>query len=994
MAVASLREAVPAPAAVKSVSAFVKKWAPEGDCYALGERQGAQTHFLELCELLGVDKPGDQAGDAESYCFERSMKGVTGEVRYADVWKRGCFAWEYKRPAISPKQQRDSLREALEQLMRYTLPLDNPPLLIVSDRQRIEIHTHFTGYPSKCTVINHQDLTDRTAIAKLRDAFLDPYSFRPEQDSRQVTESAAAAFATIADALRSEGVPAQKAAHFLTQCVFCYFAEDIGLLSSFKRVVLKRYSPRQLQESLSELFLKMQKGGTFGADDIPWFNGGLFNQIDVPVMPSEAIKTLADVASMNWSAIDPSIFGTLFERGLDPAKRAQLGAFYTSPSIILRLVSPVVERTLIAEWHKSKSKINGLLSQRDLLRVRAKGIPSTTEKLENRRARLRTSANKAQREAQDIFNSFLERLKNFRVLDPACGSGNFLYLSLKALKDVEKQANLDAEVLGLEAQLPVTGPQNVLGIEVNEYAAELARMTVWIGELQWRKQNGYGWKLNPILESLDHIECRDALLERRGSHFAEAAWPPADVIVGNPPFVGNKKMREELGDQYTDALRSVFRGNLTGGVDLVCYWFDKAERAISDGNAYAAGLVSTQAVRRGASREVLDTICARGAIFEAWSDEAWVNDGAAVRVSLVCFGRSFVGTPRLDGAQVPRITPDLGGSSDVDLTQAAPLKENGGIAFQGPVKVGAFDVPGSLARKWLQLPNVNGRSNAAVLRPWANGQDIAKRSSDTWIIDFGAEMSEEAASEYEAPFAHVLKHVKPMRQAGNRESRKKYWWLHGETVPGLRANLHGLRRYLVTPRVAKHRFFVWLPVQVWPDSRLYAIAKEDDWTFGVLSSRIHTVWSLANASRHGDGDDGGRPTYNAKSCFETFPFPFYSRDTARLVENCAIQFDQLRAAWLNPPEWVQLVPEVCPIGMRDAPYPDRVIAKLGFERHVASRTLTNLYNEPPPWLLTAQAALDRAVATAYGWSDYSEDLPDSELIARIARLSLERNSSM
>lgn len=981
MPAASLHRAESSAPTGLSASAFVAKWARNGKSHGLGERAGAQAHFFELCDLLGVERPDDP----ENYCFERGMKGLTGKIRFADVWKRGCFAWEYKRPG-------GNLGEALEQLMRYTLPLDNPPLLVVSDRERVEIHTHFTGYPSRRIVIQNSDLTDRRVIARLRDIFFDPYAFRPEHDSKHVTESAARAFATIADSLRHEGVPAQQSAHFLTQCVFCYFAEDIGLLGSFKRVVLKRSTPVALKESLSELFLKMQRGGTFGADDIAWFNGGLFNQIDVPLMSPTGINTLAEVADMDWSAVDPSIFGTLFERGLDPAKRAQLGAFYTNPTLILRLVTPIVARTLIAEWEACKSKINGLLSQRDVLRVRAKGIPSTSSKLDDRRSRIQTKANRAAREAKDVFDAYLERLRNFRVLDPACGSGNFLYLSLKALKDIEKQANIDAEALGLQAQLPVTGPQNVLGIEVNEYAAELARMTVWIGELQWRKQNGYGWKLNPILDSLDHIECRDALLRRDGNAYIEATWPTADVIVGNPPFVGNKRMREELGDDYTSALRGSFGSTLSGGVDLVCYWFDKAHRAISKGKAYAAGLVSTQSVRHGSNRIVLDAICEDGAIFEAWSDEPWVNDGAAVRVSLVCFGRTFEGMPRLDGNAVPRITPDLGGSGEIDLTKAVPLPANSGVAFQGPVKVGPFDIPGDLARAWLALPNVNGRSNAEVLRPWVNGQDIARRNSDTWIVDFGATMTEAEASKFEEPFRHVLQNVKPMRELGNRESRKKFWWLHGETVPGLRARLRGLRRYIATPRVARHRYFVWVPAQVWPDSRLYVIASEDDFTFGVLSSRLHKVWALANASMHGIGND---PTYNAKSCFETFPFPLFDTKSNRAalreqVEACAIELDQLRNTWLNPPEWVQHVPERAPLNMADSPYPARVIAREGFETRLASRTLTKLYSENPPWLTNAQHALDTAVAKAYGWRDYSADLSDTEVLLRIASLNTAR----
>jgi type II restriction/modification system DNA methylase subunit YeeA len=230
------------------------------------------------------------------------------------------------------------------------------------------------------------------------------------------------------------------------------------------------------------------------------------------------------------------------------------------------------------------------------------------------------------------------------VLDPACGSGNFLYLSLRALKDLEHRANLDAEALGLQRQLAIeTSPANVLGIEINAYAAELARVTVWVGEIQWMLKNGYDFRRNPILATLDHIEHRDALLNEDGS---EAAWPKADVIVGNPPFLGDKMMRGELGRRNVERLRKRYEGRVPGGADLVTYWFEKARAQIEAGQLKGAGLVATQAIRAGSNRKVLERICETTRIFDAWSDEEWVNDGAAVRVSLLGFGPIFGGRPQ------------------------------------------------------------------------------------------------------------------------------------------------------------------------------------------------------------------------------------------------------------------------------------------------------------------------------------------------------------
>ncbi|MGQ3002299.1 MAG: class I SAM-dependent DNA methyltransferase [Hydrogenophaga sp.] len=979
----SKRDTSVAPIANRSASDFIKKWQTGSKASQLGERAGAQAHFLELCEVLGVETPTD----ADNYCFEKGVKGLSGTVRFADVWRRGCFAWEYKRPG-------KSLSDALEQLMRYALPLDNPPLLIVSDRQRIEIHTHFTGYPSRCVSIAHEELADRATLAKLRDSFLDPYSFRPEHDSKRVTEAAATAFASIADVLRQEGVEPQTAAHFLSQCVFCYFAEDIGLLSAFKRVVLKRSSGDVLKKSLTELFRKMQKGGTFGADDIAWFNGGLFNNIDVPVMPAWAVATLADVANMDWSAIDPSIFGTLFERGLDPDKRTQLGAYYTDPSIILRIVTPLVERTLMTEWDECKAQINGLLSERDVLRVQAKGIQSTSERLRTRRARIRTQANKLNRQANDVFSSFLERLRNFRVLDPACGSGNFLYLALKALKDVEKQANLDAETLGLEAQLPVTGPQNVLGLELNEYAAELARMTVWIGELQWRKQNGYGWKLNPVLDSLEHIECRDALLTRDGDGWIETTWPTADVIVGNPPFIGVSRKRRELGDDYVELLDRAYGDRVPMAADFVCYWFEKARAQLEAGYLQAAGLVATNSIRGGANRSVLERIIGTSRIFLAWSDEPWVNDGAAVRVSMVGFGQRD--STRLDDVEVALIHADLTAAEGIDLTKAQPLEENSNASFQGASKKAKFEIDEALALQWLKWPNPNGRPTSDIVKPWANGFEVARGPQRQWIIDFGTEMSEDDASLYEAPFAYVTQHVKAQRLANNRESYRRYWWRFAEARPALRTALKGLSRYISTVAHSKHRFFVWLPITTSPDQALITIAREDDLTLGLLHSRFHEIWSLRMGTSLED-----RPRYTPTTCFETFPFPegLTPKDTqvavpdttaAKTISAAALELVQLRNKWLNPPEWTDWVitPEEQAAG-----FPERPLAKRGHEADLKKRTLTQLYNARPAWLALAHETLDKAVAAAYGWGDYTPQWTDEDILRRLLTLNLQRSSS-
>lgn len=936
---------------------FIEKW--HGS--SLNERQSYQAHFADLCALLGMPTPSPDTAD--TYCYERGVTKTGSKHGWADVWKQGYFAFEYKAPGRN-------LGEALKQLMTYALALDNPPLLVVCDTNIIQIHTHFTNAPSEVHAIALEHIGELENLDKLRWLFTNPDKYHPKRTITQITESAAGKFAALAQSLNARGHAAQTVAHFLNQCLFCLFAEDAELLPGklFERLLNKSQTdPAKLSTRLGELFSAMRKGGDFALEDIFWFNGGLFEKIEILPLNIAEIKIFYEAAKLNWSAIEPSIFGTLFERGLDPKKRSQLGAHYTDQQSILRIIDPVISEPLAKKWEAARVKI-------------AEHI-----------ARRKKEGDKAERDAQGVFIDYLEQLKAFRVLDPACGSGNFLYLALRALKDLEHRANLEAEALGLQRQITIEcSPANVLGIELNPYAAELARVTVWIGEIQWMLKNGYPIRRNPILQPLEHIENRDAVLNADSS---EAQWPNVDAIIGNPPFLGGSKMRSELGDEYTEALRQCYADRVPGGADLVTYWFEKARTQIEAGQCQCAGLVATQAIRKGSNRRVLDRIVATAPIFEAWRDEPWVNEGAAVRVSFVVFGNgsgSF-----LDGAVVPGILADLTSSAGgVDLTQVSTLPENAGLAFKGAEKNGAFDIPGSLAREWLLQPNPHGRPNSDVLRPWVNGQDLASRPSDTWIIDFGISISEADAAFYELPFAYIAQHVKAIRATNNDPSRRNNWWRFGRTGSDLRVASTGLEWVIATVRVAKYRFFVRLHSSISADSRLFIICRADDHTLGILSSRLHEVWALANASMHGVGND---PTYNAKSCFETFPFPDgltlnlasadFTNPAAAEISTAAQKLNELRENWLNPSEWVEwrrMQEE------EKAGYPIRPVAKPGYEADLKKRTLTNLYNARPAWLDAAHKTLDTAVAKAYGWNDYTSQMTDEEILRRLLALNQAR----
>ena len=943
---------------------FISKWRAS----TLTERSASQQHFLDLCELLGEPKPADVDPSGESYCFERGAHKDTGGDGWADVWKRHYFAWEYKAKG-------KDLDSAFDQLRQYALALENPPLLIVSDMVRFRIRTNWTNSVSKTYEFDLDDLADAATRDLLKWALSDPERLRPGETRQSLTERAAASFAAVAQALRERGHDPQRVALFVNRLVFCMFADDVGLLPDemFSRMLIRaRLDPDRFTDLAGTLFEVMAHGGEVGFEPVPWFNGGLFADNDALPLDESDIAAVLKAAALDWSEIDPSILGTLFERGLDPDKRSQLGAHYTDRDKIMLLVEPVVIRPWLTEWAAEKAQIAV-----DLERSNAAKVTATRTKRRN--------------EAERRYRRFLDRLRAFTVLDPACGSGNFLYLALHALKDLEHQVQLEAEAFGFPRTFPAIGPANVKGIEINPYAAELARVSVWIGEIQWMRRNGFAESRDPILKPLDTIECRDAILTPEG---AEPDWPDADVVIGNPPFLGKHRQIAALGEDYVGRLRGAYSGRVAGGVDLVCYWFHKTGQQIASGKANRAGLVATNSIRGGANRGALSAATNNRRIFEAWSDEPWVVDGADVRVSLVCFSRASdkaVASTRLDGAAVDEIYTDLTALHDgigIDLTNARRLPENADTAFEGVKKGADFDIPGEIAREWLRLPaNPNGRTNADVLKPWANGMDLNRRPAGKWLIDFGTTMPVDAAALYEEPFRWVQTHVLPARQGNRSRGLREYWWRHERARSHMWIALDGLSRYIATTRHAKHRLFIWCDSRICPDSALVVIARDDDTTFGILHSRFHEIWSLRLGTWLGKGND---PRYTPTSTFATFPFPtgltpavptaeYASDPHATAIAVAARHLVERRDRWLNPPEWVEWVDEPVP-GYPKRPVPRNEQAANDLKK----RTLTNLYNTRPQWLADAHEALDEAVAAAYGWP---ADISDEDILRELLTLN-------
>jgi type II restriction/modification system DNA methylase subunit YeeA len=788
------------------------------------------------------------------------------------------------------------------------------------------------------------------------------------------------------NACATRGHEAHQVAHFVNRLVFCMFAEDVDLLRDklFTRMLERsRSKPETFVANAEKLFGAMATGGEVGFESVDWFNGGLFDDDHALPLTGDDIGDLIKAAARDWSQIDPSILGTLFERGLDPAKRSQLGAHYTDRDKIMLIARPVIIEPLEAEWAVALGRMTALVDN----------APKATRDKLLRGAEL-AKRTRALEQAAAIHRAFVDRLAKFRVLDPACGSGNFLYVALKALKDIEHRANLDAEALGLERGFPKVGPESVLGIELNPYAAELARVSVWIGEIQWMRRNGFDAAKNPILRPLDTIQCRDAIINADGT---ATEWPAADVIIGNPPFLGAKLMKRMLGVAETEAIRALYAGRLPGFTDLVCYWFENARNHIQGGKTARAGLVATNSIRKNTNLPVLQRIAQSTRIFEAWSEEKWTVEGAAVDVSLICFGDADR-SANLNGVIVDAINPDL--SSGLDLTQTLAQPENRDGAYLGIQKSGPFDVPGATARKWLREPlNPNQQPNSAVLKPYWNGDDVTARPRDFWLIDLPLGLSEAEASLSAKPFEYVQttpdddgKLVKDLREELGERAGPRWWEQHWPR-PEMRARVAALRRYIVTPETAQHRLFVWLSLPTLPDKNLIVIPRDDDTTFGILHSRFHEVWSLRKGS-----DLQDRPRYTHTSVFATFPFPEgltpdipaanYADDPrAQAIATAAARLNELRENWLNPADLIVREPEVIP------GYPDRILPRdEEAAKELKKRTLTNLYNARPQGLANAHANLDEAVAEAYGWGDdwRAGLLTDDEVLARLFKMNQDR----
>jgi hypothetical protein len=916
-----------------AVQDFVARWAGVTG----SERANYQLFLSELCALLDVGRPDPASSDTElnAFVFERrvDLAQPDGTMRkgYIDLYKRGCFVLEAKQSGLDLDGERwdKAMLRAYHQAEAYARALPaaegRPPFLIVVDVGRsIELYSEFSRsggtwvpFPDpRSHRIRLADLTRDEIRARLRLVFTDPAELDPARRSARVTREIAARLAELARSLEGTGYDAQVVAGFLMRCLFTMFAEDVGLLpkEGFARLLDEcRADPRQFVPLVRGLWKTMNTGGYSPElrSDVLRFNGGLFADDRALELDRRQIDLLLLAARADWRDVEPSIFGTLLERALDPDVRHALGAHYTPRAYVERLVMPTVIEPLREEWRDVQTAALALETE-------ARGLAGGKQV-------------KKHGEAVQLVRDFHHRLCNTRVLDPACGSGNFLYVTLEHMKRLEGEVLNTLEDLGASGTLDMEGvtvdPHQFLGIEVNPRAAAVAEMVLWIGFLQWHfRTRGAVNPPEPVLRDFHNIENRDAVLAWDRQEFRtdaagrpitrwdgrttkphpatgepvpdesaqvpielyinprKADWPEADYIVGNPPFIGASTMRRALGDGYVDALRSTWT-DVPESADFVMYWWHRAAELVRAGRVRQFGLITTNSLRQTFNRRIVqEHLDAKPPLSLAFAipDHPWVDDaaGAAVRIAMTV-GRSGAGAGVLltsleerdtgheeveirFGRKAGVVFADL--TAGADVAGAAPLLANSGVCNKGfePGNEGFVVDPSTASR--LGLGSVEGLDGFVL--PYFNGRDLTGTARGMFVLDFFELSEDDLRGRFPASYQWLRESVLPERAQNRDERLRRLWWLHRRLRQDLRDLLHGLTSVVVTVETAKHRTFHQLDARSRPSNLLICVGIDDWSAFAVLSSRLHVVWALAIGGTLED-----RPRYNKTRCFETFPFP-------------------------------------------------------------------------------------------------------------------------
>lgn len=845
------------------------------------ERANAQSYLIELCHALGVEPPRP-AGSG--YEFEHPVKVISrkGEesTNFIDLYKAGFFALE-------AKDQEDGradellLRKAFGQVRNYAahVPDERPPYLLVLDVGRTlmvwDRRSGDYGGFNQGRRIDLRTLADRPQeVDLLRAIWTNPGSQDPRSRAEAVTKEIAEQLAKLATELEAEGFAHERVARFLMRCVFTMFAEDVGLLPGepFRRIIDEAAleTPTEFVPLAEELWRAMDKGERFLLKKLLRFNGHFFTKAEALPLDRKALAFLLRASQADWAHVEPTIFGTLLTRALDPKKRHRLGAEYTPREFVERVVRPAVEQPIRERW---------TAVQAEVLQLIERGRP------------------KDRKDAEKRLREFHEWLRSLRFLDPACGSGNFLYVTMHLVKRIELEVVREIEELtgSREIRLEEVGPWQFYGIEVDAWPREIAELTLWIGFHQFWKAHHDVQPPEPILRDTGTLELRDAVLawdrieedptrarpdpRPRIRHpvtgalvpdpeavlpyevhvnARPAVWPEADFIIGNPPYLGQFRQREAFGDGYVDALRGAYP-TIPDAADYVMYWWHRAAAAVASGKTIRAGLITTSSITQTQNRSVIAAAAERGA-YVTWAiaDHVWYDgeDGAEVRVAMTVLAKDPVEArlvlvekvervsgevPVIGEMRVPRLNADLTAHADVARASQEALRANTGLGSPGLKLHGAGFILSPEEAVGLLSRQGDLRD---VIRPFRNGKDLTSRPRGVWVIDF-ATRDEAEAREYAVAYNIVRDRVKPERDANNDRSTREKWWRFGRNREEFRPALEALSRYIATAETSKHRFFVFLDSAVAPDNSVIAIACEDAYILGVLSSRIHQEWALA-----------------------------------------------------------------------------------------------------------------------------------------------------
>ncbi len=1010
------------------VEIFLDKWQGSSG----NEIANKDSFCLDLCTALGVAPPPPQGRvTGDPYCLEKNVKmpQSTGNIKQGriDFYKQGHFILEAKQGSIksgnsTPKRGTRAydqyMQKAFIQATAYAphLPVKPPFLLTCDIGDHFELWMGFSGdyggYGAR-QIIKLNDLLKPDIFDLFVDIFTQPQKRNPEKIRAKVTRDVAGDLAQLAYWLEKQQHHPQEVANFLMRCIFTMFAEDVQLLKTgvFTEALTQRWlcQPSSFKPEIETLWRTMDEGGTFGFDSILRFNGSLFTNATAFDLPKSQLEVLLQAAKRDWSQVEPAIFGTLLERALDTKERSKLGAHYTPRSYVERLVRPVVIEPLRQDWLETEIVVD------QLLKVPGDLEPTATQK----------------KKAVELMREFLQKLRTIKILDPACGSGNFLYVTLDLLKTLEAEViRRIADITG-QYQSSVLDQVNVsqfLGIEVNPRAASIAELVIWIGYLQWYfKQFGNTSPPEPVLQKFNNIEYRDAVLgwdskkpaidptthqtrTRWGGRTMKhpvtgedvpdpqdqipiysysnprmAIWPEADYIVSNPPFIGNARMRELLGDGYTETLRQVYQ-DVPDSVDFVMYWWHKAADLVRKGQVKRFGLITTNTISQVRLRSVIEYHLKQKhpiKLIFAIPDHPWTDDGAAVRIAMTA--AELEGSPVSQVVQLgevilkgegetPEDTADLidiawqnvemifsNLRSGANLTNIQPLKANDQLSSRGMMLFGSGFI----------IEQVDfTKIESEILFTYTNGRDILQRSRHVKIIDFFGLSVTEAEKLYPQAYQWVLEKVKPERDANRDQNLRKNWWVFGRPRPEVRLALQDIQRYIVTVETAKHRVFIFLAQGVIPDNRLIAIALDDAYFLGVLSSKIHVTWALAaGGTLRMDG------VYVKTKCFDPFPFPEPTAEQKQKIRDLGEKLDAHRKQVQSQH------PDVTITGMYNL-----------LEKLRAGKPFTDAdrkYNDQAlvSILKSIHDQLDAAVFAAYGWSP---NISDEQILTQLVALNAER----